>query len=582
MAEDDRVQGLVAAWKRLAARWDETLGCAELAERLRRDVVGPFTQAGANRIDLWLNQAAALLAWQDLAGKRPKSAAGEEQDLMALRDACRQWRQRLDDEQRSGKPRVFGLLPQGREQQALLAELAAFLERCQETFARLAATQPADAGSDPKSIERKIDQILAALSNSPPARLATFLRPLGDWRARLAPKLAKCEDWRPLLAEVLPEQPSEVIDALLLVRGILESGPDVPPTLAALARDLLPPERLQVELIRRPDQPAEWFDPPVEADVPAPRPERVGLAIRAPQRPWFCFPRGRLQAPPAKPANSQQGSAQEIIQIASEKSTLSALAAQGPALLEFGTADSQGSAEPLARKLLDAFAQVEGLEPAIGDPMLAALRRWCSEHGLGVLPGTWEFGRPVDYQELSPDECDAVVLFRYDVAKSLVCRVRKFGLRRGDAVIRKSAVTVSAGPAPEGFPELEDLAKSPAADAEKALLARLKEWRLAALHDTLEMTAVQFFVDFWGELGEPLRQRDADKAAEFGRRLAHVLHQGFCLFAFSPAAYQDYPDGWLHRVPGRQMVSGRVRRVVRPGLQDEHNHLRVPALVEVE
>jgi hypothetical protein len=61
-----------------------------------------------------------------------------------------------------------------------------------------------------------------------------------------------------------------------------------------------------------------------------------------------------------------------------------------------------------------------------------------------------------------------------------------------------------------------------------------------------------------------------------------VLRQNWKLYPFYPVAYQDHPDGWLQRAPGRNMVTGRVRRVLRPGLQDEDGHLRLPALVEVE
>lgn len=135
-------------------------------------------------------------------------------------------------------------------------------------------------------------------------------------------------------------------------------------------------------------------------------------------------------------------------------------------------------------------------------------------------------------------------------------------------------------PAPDidGYAELE----SQAAAAGHYLAERLRQWREAALHGTLETTAVQFHVDWWGELGEELRQRDAELAAQIANRLQFVLQHGFKLFAFSPAAYQDYPDGWVQRVGGRAMVTGRVRRVIRPGLHDDQDHLRVPALVEVE
>jgi hypothetical protein len=129
----------------------------------------------------------------------------------------------------------------------------------------------------------------------------------------------------------------------------------------------------------------------------------------------------------------------------------------------------------------------------------------------------------------------------------------------------------------EGFVDLEA-----AASVAPPLAARLKQWYEAALDNTLETAAVQTYVDWWGELGEEWRERDPDQAAMIADRLQYVLQHGYKLFPFSPATFQEYPDGWVQRAAGNAMVTGRVRRVIRPGLHDDQNHLRVPALVEVE
>jgi hypothetical protein len=137
-------------------------------------------------------------------------------------------------------------------------------------------------------------------------------------------------------------------------------------------------------------------------------------------------------------------------------------------------------------------------------------------------------------------------------------------------------------PAPPGFHVLRRLLHPPEGDAEAAVWNRVNEWKQAAKNGTLELAAVQFFVDFWGELGDLLRKTDPDKAREVARLLAELMPGEFKLYPFYPVAFQDYPDGWLQRLPGPNMVTGKVLRVVRPGLQDEQQHIRVPALVEVE
>ena len=65
-------------------------------------------------------------------------------------------------------------------------------------------------------------------------------------------------------------------------------------------------------------------------------------------------------------------------------------------------------------------------------------------------------------------------------------------------------------------------------------------------------------------------------------RLASILERELRLRTFAPARYQEYPADWLQVVTERGMVTGRVRRVLRPGLQDEQGRLRVPAVTQVE
>ena len=231
----------------------------------------------------------------------------------------------------------------------------------------------------------------------------------------------------------------------------------------------------------------------------------------------------------------------------------------------------------------DAASSVRGLSPEkayILDRILDLFRQWAAGHGLEILPRGWRFAGSPSYADLRDDEKTCAAVFRSDDPRGTIYRVRTFGLKQGDEVVRPCTMAVSAGPLPFGFRELENLVKDDAHEA--ALRDRLKAWRDAGLAGTLELTVVQFYVDFWAVLGDGLRRRDPDRAREFGQKLTELLQHDFRLFPFLPVAFQDFPDGWVQRTPGRQMETGLVRRVVRPGLQDDQNHLRVPALVEVE
>jgi hypothetical protein len=59
---------------------------------------------------------------------------------------------------------------------------------------------------------------------------------------------------------------------------------------------------------------------------------------------------------------------------------------------------------------------------------------------------------------------------------------------------------------------------------------------------------VQFFVDFWGKLGEGLREHEPDKARVLSERLAALLEQELLLETFFPVLYQAALSAiFLHR-----------------------------------
>ena len=90
------------------------------------------------------------------------------------------------------------------------------------------------------------------------------------------------------------------------------------------------------------------------------------------------------------------------------------------------------------------------------------------------------------------------------------------------------------------------------------------------------------YVDYWGDAGAALRSAEPALAAEFIDRLTRFLNAAYRLSVFKPTSIHDHPEGWLAVMPGGRAVTGLVRRVHRPGLEDEHGNLRIPALVEVE
>ncbi|HLW65983.1 MAG TPA: hypothetical protein VKS79_11800 [Gemmataceae bacterium] len=450
-----------------------------------------------------------------------------------------------------------------------------------------------------ESLNQALVWIDQALAISPIAtRVAAFQKRLEklDSQNPTGQILADCraiveqsnENWHSELAVLAPNLTPEQSELLILLRGLLEgvqkkhAPASVWIELRILARDLLG-DRFQIEFVRDSQQPAEWFDPPVETDGPAAGCERVGLAVRAAEQAWFCFPKGRLfvGAPPKRSAREE--AAESIRQLISSTPAIRSLEAPANAIIKASQNLEQQASVELAASFLDALAGIQPTaenESAL-EAMLEQTRRWCAEFGWAILPRDWRFqsaSRPQDAQPRSQH----VQLEFHPAPPGSVIRVTRFGLAQGDEVLCECELAVSAGPEPAGYADLADLLTHRTPIGGNAFRERLQAWPEAAMAGTLEMTAVQMFVDFWGALGESLRNRNREAAQEFSSRLTDVLRQNWRLYPFYPAAYQDHPDGWLQRAPGRNMVTGRVRRVLRPGLQDEEGHLRVPALVEVE
>jgi hypothetical protein len=238
-------------------------------------------------------------------------------------------------------------------------------------------------------------------------------------------------------------------------------------------------------------------------------------------------------------------------------------------------------AEPLLA-LLDAMLPPPA-DAEAADALLDRLRSWATGLGFEVRPAGWSYRLKPPFGTAILDGGTSFAYFHKDIPRGTPYRLLSFGLRHGDAVVRPAGVAVSAGPPPEDFGELVALVRGQTAvPGTTGLADGLHRWQQAALDGTLENVAVQFFVEYWGQLGRPLREHAPALAADFARLLAGVLRKAFGLQAFAPTRFDEHPAGWAEVTPGSPGRTGRVRTVLRPGLLDGQGCLRVPALVEVE
>src|SRR5262245_31308486 len=242
-------------WRELLPLWEQLAACwngSPRGERLRAEVIAPLRIAATSLAAVWLNQSLALVAWQDIAAieDEPSSAppSGEWDTLL---EQAEQLRRRGQDEQRATKSRLTNLLSSAKEQQTLIADLAAFLQLSSHAFAKLAALpSPAVASSPADTIRRQIEQNLtAAPPGWPPGRLAAFLArgSSDDTATRLRELIdSTAPQWRSALDNTVPDLSDDLRETVILLRSLIECSSECDPassvwsSVAKLARDLLP------------------------------------------------------------------------------------------------------------------------------------------------------------------------------------------------------------------------------------------------------------------------------------------------------------------------------------------------------
>jgi hypothetical protein len=235
--------------------------------------------------------------------------------------------------------------------------------------------------------------------------------------------------------------------------------------------------------------------------------------------------------------------------------------------------------DPLAGMLV-ALGEADPSAVASPDAVLAALRSWAVANGWAVLPADWSYAgggaAPAAGEGLA-----VKAVFRRDTPAGQVVRVKRFGLVAAGRVAGAGEVVVSAGPPPHGLTDLEALAAAAPGPAAAELGAAFQGLRPAGAGGYLELAALDLYTRFWDGVRPGWEAADPAGADRFGRGLGVLMAEGFGLAGFAPANFRDHPDGWVLVPPGTRMTTGRVTRVLRPGLTAA-GELRVPARVEAE
>jgi hypothetical protein len=601
-AKPDPAAKLVELWEWLAKQLSENRDRPEAvlkANWLRKSVIEPLSRLSGSAAQDWFNQAIAVLEWRasdSFQLEKPRRSPPAA-DPAALARQCSLLKQQLAKARMSETGEFISV--------SVVAEVETLLEECAVALDpswRVEKTEAESSSAD--DLASQITKLAESLPSTwPPMRLIHFRqRLLAKDQTRFLQLLERAKDillrhrgaWQIELQQASAEWTEEAREAVLLVRSLLEEvtesspGPDAWSEFAIFARSILSPYRLAVELVRDLKQPAEWFDAPLEAEVPEPRLDRTGLAIRPMSAAWILFPKGRAIVPIPGALTAFNSVLNSIKDIAAENLWLKEYVEGLDKLDAADFAKSEHKSDLLLERLallikrgkLDSSPQLD----VVRQRVLDLTRELARCVGLVITPKARRFDVPVFVEQFDLDECDIHYCWSLDEQPKGLVQLSKFGVRSDHlSRPRNGLARVYVGPCPDGMVELLDAVDILSNDEFAEDLERLiHAWPEAAFKGVLDVVAVQFYVDFWDKTYDRWHERYPEHAASFVNRLFYFLQHGFGLFPFNPVTYQDYPDGWLQRVAGRPMVSGRVRRVIRPGLHDDQNHLRVPALVEVE
>jgi hypothetical protein len=590
--------------------------CKDLADRVRKNILESFLRVESilgvrepaieqlrseEMAHAWI--ARALTVWPLLTAEAEQQRHQSEhrQRWQSLHEQCGEIRQEVDGVLKQGRSRLRMFVSAGTIT-GVLDEASVVLSRCHEAFEELAAgagsvstTLDHVPGSPWGSLKIAVEDLLQQTPNDwLPKKLAELHRDLvrrdsdryAGLLARMAPSPVTPSlwaEWGRYLEKSWPEIAPMARSRLIVLRAVVEAVNDSSPgidewdLLENLVGPVLTSAGLEARLIRDFVQHPDEFTIITDTSQETPRLGRVGLALRTPGVAWLCFPPAVQRQPlPVKPAPTIKAVPQSPQERALAEADFLVEQAQN-ACLALG--HGAGPADETALNL----RSLKQDQPQSLEAKWTQMKQTWEAENLVFLPERWTFLQAVLWETLELDEKNLSVVFHANVVRGEVFWIKAFGLQRRDAdLIRACEVCVSAGASPCGFEELCHIVVKAANPGEEHLKQRLNGWPRACLHDAFRVAAECLFIDFWSPLGDEMRLQNPEAAHRFAAQLSQVLANNLRLQTFYPETYQDYPAGWLVLESDRGGVTGKVRRIIRPGLKDEQENLHVPAIVEID
>lgn len=216
-------------------------------------------------------------------------------------------------------------------------------------------------------------------------------------------------------------------------------------------------------------------------------------------------------------------------------------------------------------------------KPQLHDTFLANLKLNLLSKGLALLP---KEPLPLEYNDsINLNDSEFRILPRFsDSNTENQYKLIRFGIAEGLTVIEKAIVHRSMGKYPSELKGMIDiLAKYPIQISFK-FIEKLEDF--AINKNNLQLASTDFYQLIYQDENIPFLESNPELAKKFMQKLELYLRKNFAIKTFDPTKNRELPDNFIETMQGRMATNGRIRKVIRPGLIDDNDRLRMTALVE--
>ena len=216
-------------------------------------------------------------------------------------------------------------------------------------------------------------------------------------------------------------------------------------------------------------------------------------------------------------------------------------------------------------------------KPQLHDTFLANLKLNLLSKGLALLP---KEPLPLEYNDsfnLNDSEFRILPRFSDSITENQYKLIR-FGIAEGLTVIEKAIVHRSMGKYPSELKEMIDILYKYPAKFSYKFIEKLEDF--AINKNNLQLASTDFYQLIYQDENIPILESNPELAKQFMQKLELYLRKNFAIKTFDPTKNRELPENFIETMQGRMATNGRIRKVIRPGLIDDNDRLRMTALVE--